>query len=154
MCPDLPSHVTGQIAVFQHNVDSAKDCYIELFNAVCCDEHYPLAIFQLAEEHRDETVADQVLRCPLLEKDIRFDQEKNSVLIAGDLEDPKELRFELRRIDRQFPSRNLTIRPGLGDARQQNILNKGLASGAQPLSRLSRSFLIQVGHFRMLAQLI
>jgi hypothetical protein len=31
-------------------MDSAKDYYIELGNAVCCEEHDPLAIFQLAEE--------------------------------------------------------------------------------------------------------
>jgi hypothetical protein len=35
----------------------------------------------------------------LLEKDIRFVQEKDSIPMAGDLEDPTELRFELGCID-------------------------------------------------------
>jgi hypothetical protein len=50
--------------------------------------------------------------------------------MAGDLEDARELGFELGCIGRQFPSRNLMVRPGLGDERQQNILNKGVVSGA------------------------
>lgn len=133
-------------------MDSAEDCNIELVNAVCCEEHDPLAIFQLAEEHRDKAVANQILRRSFLEKDIRFIQEKNSVPMTGDLEDARELPLELGCLDRQFASGNLTVRPGLGDARQQNIPNKGVVSGAQLLPLLSRSFPVRAGHFRMLAQ--
>jgi hypothetical protein len=131
-------------------VDSAEDCNIELVHAVCCEEHNPFAIFQLAEEHRDEAVANQ--RLSFLEKNIRFIQEKNSALMTGNLEDARELRLELGCIDRQFASGNLTVRPGLDDARQQNIPIKGVVSGAQLLPLLSKSFPVQAGHFRMLAQ--
>jgi hypothetical protein len=135
-------------------MDSAKDCNIELINTVCCKEYDPLAIFQLAEEYRDKAVANQILRYSFLEKDIRFIQEKNSVLITGDLEDARELYLELGCIDRQFAGGNLTVRPGLGDARQQNIPNKGVVSGAQLLPLLLRSFQVRTGHFRILVQSI
>jgi hypothetical protein len=81
-------------------VDSAKDSNIELANAVCCEEHNPLVIFQFAEEYRDKAITNQILRRSFLEKDIRFIQEKNSVPIAGDLEDTRELGLELSYIGR------------------------------------------------------
>jgi hypothetical protein len=37
--------------------------------------------------------------------------------MACDLEDARELRFELGCIGQQFPSRNLTVRLGLGDGK-------------------------------------
>jgi hypothetical protein len=100
-------------------VDFAKDCYIELDNAICCEKHNPLVIFQFTKEYRNKAIANQILRRPLFEKNIDFVQKKNSVLMASDLKNARELRFKLGCIDRQFPSRNLTVRPGLKDARQQ-----------------------------------
>ena len=45
--------------------------------------------------------------------------------MASDLENSRKLRFKLPYIDRQFPSRDLTVRESVGDNVEYNIPNRG-----------------------------
>jgi len=89
--PELLCRGFAQVIISQHNVDSAKDGFVELGNSVCRKEHNPLAIFQFAEEHGNEAIANYVFRRSFFEEDIRFINEENRIIITSELEDSREL---------------------------------------------------------------
>ena len=82
----FPSRLV-EVVVPQREMNPAKDCLVKLQDAICGQEHDPLAILQLAEEHGDQTVADQVLIRATLEVDVSFVEEKDSTPMLRDLED-------------------------------------------------------------------
>ena len=76
-----------QVVVPQREMNPAENCFVKLRDAICGQEHDPLAILQLAEEHRDQAVTDQVLVRATLEVDVGFIKEEDGAPMLRDLED-------------------------------------------------------------------
>jgi len=85
-------------------MDPAQNRYIKMRYPVCSEEKNSLAVFQFAEEHRDKTVASEIIGRTLLEEDVCFVEEKNCIPVASSLEDSRELPFQLCCVDRQLSS--------------------------------------------------
>ncbi len=93
--PDRSSSATIQWVELESQVDPACNCLVNGLDTIHGEEEYSFVVLQHTEEHADKGIAMNACCLPLLNKHVRFVQEKNRLPVACEFEYGRKSGFDL-----------------------------------------------------------